>query len=171
MRVVILILLAGTLVRCSGAPDMISHLSVKDAWIRELPPLMKITAVYMTIENTGSQPIILIGAKCDIAGTTEIHTMDHKDGFMKMRTLDKVTIPAGGKVDFKPGGTHLMLLNLKQAPKVGDEIQVMLHFEKGVDKPVTAKVVKQDPGDLHSTKLIDRSTCLSLSEPTGTFNI
>jgi hypothetical protein len=150
VRVAILVLLVGLLVGCGGAPDISSQLSVNNAWIRELPPVSKITAVYMTIENSGHQSIQLVGAHCDIAGATEIHTMEHKDGFMKMRKLDQIIVPAGGKVDLEPGGTHLMLLNLKHAPKAGDEVEVILHFEKGVTKPVLAKVVKQAPDANHS---------------------
>ena len=50
---------------------------------------------------------------------------------MKMRLLpDGVAVPAGGEVAFKPGGYHVMFMDLKQPLKKGDKVKATLTFEK-----------------------------------------
>lgn len=100
-------------------------------WSRETPHGAKVAAGYVKIVNHGSQPDRLVAASGAIAGRTEIHEMavDAK-GVMTMRPIDGIEIPAGGEVELKPGGFHIMFLDLKDAKKKGETFAGSLTFEK-----------------------------------------
>ncbi len=68
---------------------------------------------------TARQPMQLIGVTTPVAGTAEVHEMKQEGDIMRMRQVAKVDLPAGQTVEFKPGGYHLMLMDLKQALKPG----------------------------------------------------
>lgn len=97
-------------------------------------------AVYATIANTGREADALVSATSDASQTVELHEVKHEGGVMKMRPVPKIAVPAGGKVEMKPGGYHVMLLGLKHDLKPGDKVAVTLKFERGgevrVDVPV-----------------------------------
>jgi len=97
-------------------------------------------AVYVTLSNTGSQADALISASTDAAGAAELHEVKHESGVMKMRPVKSIPVPAGGKVELKPGGYHIMLLNLKHDLKPGEKIPVTLKFEHGAEVRVDADV-------------------------------
>jgi len=59
---------------------------------------------------------------------------------MKMRPVPKIAVPAGGKIEMKPGGYHVMLLGLKRDLKPGEKVAVTLKFERGGNVPVEAAV-------------------------------
>ncbi|MFQ6672713.1 MAG: copper chaperone PCu(A)C, partial [Candidatus Tectimicrobiota bacterium] len=61
-------------------------------------------------------------------------------GVMKMQPVRSVTVPVGGKVELKPGGVHLMLINLKRNLTAGDRFEVMLTFEKSGSMTVASEV-------------------------------
>ncbi len=97
-------------------------------------------AVYAELVNSGNAPDALIGAASDAAAVTEIHESYQQMNMMMMRRIDKIDVPAGGKVEMKPGGYHIMLLNLTRDLKPGESIGVTLQFEKAGRIPVTATV-------------------------------
>jgi len=49
-------------------------------------------------------------------------------------------IPAGKAVELKPGGYHIMLMNLQQQVKAGDDIPLALVFEDKDGKRTTVKL-------------------------------
>src|SRR5262245_1688090 len=71
-------------------------------------------AVYVTISNRGSAADALLSASSNVANTVELHETVAQDGKMVMRPLPKIEVPAGGTLEMKPGGYHIMLLGLKQ---------------------------------------------------------
>ena len=90
----------------------------------------KIAGGYLTIENKGAAPDRLIGGSGDFAGKVEIHEMAMNNGVMTMRPLDKgLVIEPGKTVKLAPGGTHLMLVDLKQTLKVGDRLPLVLSVQ------------------------------------------
>lgn len=106
-------------------------LELAHPWARATPPGAKVGGGYVTIENTGGTADRLISATADVAGRTEIHEMAVKDGVMTMRPMNEgVEIPAHGEVALKPGGYHLMLMELKQPLKAGESFSGTLTFEK-----------------------------------------
>lgn len=116
-------------------------LELAHPWARATPPGAKVGGGYVTIENAGGTADRLVSATTEIAGRTEIHEMAVKDGVMTMRPMnDGVEIPAHGKVALKPGGYHLMLMDLKQPLKAGESFSGTLTFEKAGTVKVTFSV-------------------------------
>ncbi|RRV67123.1 MULTISPECIES: copper chaperone PCu(A)C [Stutzerimonas stutzeri group] len=107
------------------------ELAVSQAWSRAMPPSAPTGAVYFILENRGQQPQRLIGAQTSRAEKTELHTHVHQGDMMKMQQVEAVDVPAAGKVEFKPGGNHVMLFGLKQPLVAGESFPVTLQFEDG----------------------------------------
>jgi hypothetical protein len=106
-------------------------LVIKQAWSRATPGGAKVGGGYLTIENKGSTPDRLIGGSADVAGKVEVHEMAVNNGVMTMRPLNEgLTIAPGQTVKLAPGGSHLMLLDLKSPLKAGEKLPVTLDFEK-----------------------------------------
>ncbi len=113
---------------------------IEEPWVRAVPPVSTMSAAFMEIENEGDEADYLVGVSSPIAEVSEIHTTIMQDGMMKMRRLKEVKIPAGESVEFKPGGKHIMLINLKKHPKPGDRVKLVLEFKKSGKIEVQAKV-------------------------------
>jgi periplasmic copper chaperone A len=98
------------------------------------------SAAYMLLRNTGSQPDRLLAIKGDVANAIEIHQSEMKDGVMSMHPVDFIEVPAGGTAELKPGGYHVMLIDLKRDLVAGEKFTLTLVFEKGGEKPVEFEV-------------------------------
>ncbi len=97
-------------------------------------------AVYVTLSNPGPQADALTSASSDAARTVELHEVQKEGGMMKMRPVKSIPVPAGGTVELKPGGYHIMLLDLKHDLKPGDTVPVTLSFEHGGELRIEAAV-------------------------------
>ena len=97
-------------------------------------------AVYLTIVNSGSAADDLVAASTDAARTVELHESYEESGMMMMRPVAKLGIPAGAKLELKPGAYHIMLLDLKRDLKAGQVINLSLVFKKAGQMPAQAKV-------------------------------
>jgi len=84
---------------------------------------------YMTIHNSGTGSDRLISVSTHIADRAELHAHEMKGDVMKMRALDAIGVPAGGMVEFKPGGLHIMLFGLKTPLKKGLSFPMRMKFE------------------------------------------
>jgi len=115
-----------------------SELKVFDVWARTTVPGASVSAAYMHIKS--AKPMKLVKAESSVAGMTEIHQMSMKDGVMNMSAVDAVDIPAGKLIDLKPGGLHVMLMQLKQPIKKGDEVPLKLTFEDAAKKTIVLDV-------------------------------
>ncbi|MDE2735118.1 MAG: copper chaperone PCu(A)C [Gemmatimonadota bacterium] len=115
---------------------------VRDAWIREPPPRSP-AAGYLVIENRGDDSVELVAVATEAAEQTEIHVMEYKDDRMTMRRVAKLQIPAGEEVALKPGGTHLMLMELRQPLRDGDEVELVLRFGDGTERRILVSVQKK----------------------------
>jgi uncharacterized protein YcnI/copper(I)-binding protein len=111
----------------------IGALKIEGGWTRATAEGAKVGAGYLTISNSGSTADTLVSVETQIAGKNEIHEMTmSEEGVMRMRRLaDGIEIPAGGSVAFKPGGAHLMFLDLKEPIKEGASVTVKLVFKSG----------------------------------------
>jgi copper(I)-binding protein len=115
-------------------------LTVEGAWARP-GQTGGISAAYLTVTNASSADDALLSASSPAAGTVEVHeTTTDASGMTGMQTVERVTVPAGGSVDFKPGGHHLMLLELTDAYTQGETIDLALVFEKAGTVNVVAEV-------------------------------
>jgi copper(I)-binding protein len=113
---------------------------VEEPWVREVPPVSTMSAAFFKLRNVGDEDDFLIGVKSPVAEVAEIHTTLMEDGMMKMRMIKEVRIPAGGSVEFKPMGKHIMLINLKKPLKRGEKVKLTLIFRKSGSITVLAPV-------------------------------
>lgn len=113
---------------------------ISDAWVRTPNPAVSVTAGFMTLENPTDHPIALTGATTSAAGVVELHEMTMSDGKMSMRKVDRIEIPAGGRVSLAPGGLHLMLFDLKETMEDGDRVEFVLTFDDDTVAKVGAVV-------------------------------
>ena len=110
---------------------VLAQVSVKDPWVRATVPQQMATGAFMQL--TSPKDAKLIEVTSSAAGIVEIHEMKMENHVMKMRAVDALNLPAGKGVDLKPGGYHVMLMDLKAQVKVGDSVPLTLVFE-GKDK-------------------------------------
>lgn len=104
---------------------------VESGWIRQPAPAATTLAAYATLVNTGRKPVTVTGVQSSAAGSASFHeTMMHGTTAM-MRPLEKLVIPAGGRVELAPGGMHLMLEQPRFAAKPGDRLTVTLREQGG----------------------------------------
>jgi hypothetical protein len=119
-------------------------IEVKDPWVRLVPPKSKNTAAYMKIENMGTEADKLVDASGNVSKITELH--ETVEG--KMRRVKAIEVPAGKTVELKPGGLHVMLIELKEPLKEGQTVEITLKFEKSGEIKVQAPV-KKGMGGMH----------------------
>jgi periplasmic copper chaperone A len=124
-------------------------LKISDAFVKAMLPGQPAGAGYLTVENTGGEADRLISVTSDASPDVEIHEMKMEGDVMKMRQLSEgLDIPAGGKVELKPGGYHLMFMDVESPFEEGETLKVNLNFEKAgevqIELPVTA-----GQGDMH----------------------
>lgn len=109
----------------------VGDLVVVSPWTRATPGGAKIAGGYLKITNNGASTDRLTGATSASADRAEIHEMSMTDGVMKMRPLaDGLIIKPGETVELKPGGFHMMFMDIKQPLKQGDTLKATLTFEK-----------------------------------------
>lgn len=97
---------------------------VTKAWARASVPGQKATGAFMTL--TASTPMQLVRVASPVAGVAEVHEMAMQGGVMRMRAIPSLALPAGSAVELKPGGHHLMLMDLKQPLKAGETVPLAL---------------------------------------------
>jgi copper(I)-binding protein len=113
------------------APIKAGALQIEAPWLRATPGGAKVAAGYLRISNTGTEPDRLAGASMPLAPRGEVHEMSMQNGVMHMGPLAQgLAIPPGKTVELKPGGFHLMFLDLKGSLKQGEKVDVTLTFEK-----------------------------------------
>ena len=104
-----------------------AQVTVKDAWVRATVPQQKATGAFMQLQS--AQDAKLLSAQSPVAGVVEVHEMAMDGGVMKMRAIPNLALPAGKAVELKPGGYHVMLMDLKGQVKDGDTVPVTLVVE------------------------------------------
>jgi copper(I)-binding protein len=90
-----------------------------------------------------------VSASADIAGRVELHTMSMDGNVMRMRQVDSIDIPAGKTVELKPGGLHVMFMDIKTPLKTGASFPLTLKFEKAGDVKVNVAVQPGPPAAEH----------------------
>ena len=106
------------------------QVEIEKPWMRATPPGAKVAAGYMIVRNKSGSPDRLVGASSPAAARLETH-VHIKDGeILRMREAKTLDVPAKGTLELKPGGAHLMFVDIKQPLKEGDKVPVTLKFEK-----------------------------------------
>jgi copper(I)-binding protein len=132
----------------------VGTLVIEQPWVRATPGGAKVAGGYMTIHNAGSEPDRLIGGSMPLAGRLELHEMRLEDGVMRMREIrGGLEIAPGQKVELKPGGYHVMFMDLNAPLRQGETQKGQLRFEKAGTVEVEYKVEAvgaQQPAGKHS---------------------
>ena len=116
------------LLTAAGLPTW-AQVTVQDPWVRGTVAQQKGTGMFARI--TAAQPARLVSASSPAAGVVEIHEMLMQGDVMRMRAIPGLDLPAGKTVEFKPGGLHFMLIDLKQPLEPGKTVPVTLVVETG----------------------------------------
>ncbi len=117
-----------------------AQVDVADPWVRATVPAQKATGAFMSL--TAPAGARLIAASSPVAGIVEIHEMAMEKDVMKMRALPTgLDLPAGKAVELKPGGYHVMLMDLKQQMKEGAVVPLTLQV-KAADGKLSSVEVK-----------------------------
>ncbi|MBC3919262.1 copper chaperone PCu(A)C [Undibacterium sp. CY18W] len=108
-----------------------AQVTVKEAWARATVVQQKASGAFMQISSVKDAKLVEV--RSPTAGIAEMHKMEMSDNIMKMRQVDSIDLPAGKTVELKPGGFHIMLMDLKNQIKDGDIVPLVLVVE-GKDK-------------------------------------
>lgn len=135
-RVVPLVVLAAVAAGaagCSGAP----RIEIDGQEARPSPVLVGVCSIFMRIGNTGDGDDTLLSARVDVPGAiTEVHEV--RGG--RMVKAEKVSIPARGVVELRPGGLHLMVFHLPKGAGAGYALPVRLVFATSGEKLTTVTI-------------------------------
>lgn len=107
------------------------QVTVHEPWVRGTVAEQKATGAFMQL--TTPTDARLVEVRSPVAHIVEIHEMTMIDNTMKMRAVAGIDLPAGKTVELKPGGYHVMLIELKAPLKAGDVVPLQLIVE-GKDK-------------------------------------
>ena len=139
--------------KMAAAPASTGPLAIANAWARPTPGGAKVGAAYLSITNTGADDV-LVAVSTEASARGEIHDMTLDNGVMKMRHMtDGLPIAKGETADLKPGGKHLMLMDLKAPLVEGQSIRLTLTFKSGatqtLDVPVMSKPAQSSTEHQH----------------------
>ncbi len=113
-----------------AAAPAFAQVAIDKPWARATAPGAKVAAGYMVVHNRAAVPDKLVGASSPAAARVETHVHINEGGVMKMREVPGYDIPAGGSFELKPGGAHLMFMDIRRPFKEGEKVPVRLKFEK-----------------------------------------
>jgi len=125
-------------VAVTAAPLAAAQVAVNDPWVRGTVTGQKATGAFMQLKSAADTA--LVAAASPVAKIVEIHEMKMEGGMMKMNAVDKLALPAGKAVDLKPGGYHVMLMDLVKPLKDGEIVPLQLTFEDKAGKKQTVDV-------------------------------
>ena len=115
-----------------------ADVDVKSAWARPTVAGQTGTGAFMHLMSKDGAR--LLGASSDVAGVVEIHEMAMQGNVMRMRAIRNLDLPPGSRVELKPGGHHMMLMDLKRPLTTGETIKVELRLETRDKKLVTQPI-------------------------------
>ena len=128
----------------------LGNIAIGRPWARPTAQGVKIGAAYLSLENKGSEADKLVSAASPVAANVQIHQTTNEGGVMKMHEArGGVELAPGATIAFKPGGYHIMLLDLKQKLEEGQRIPLTLTFTKAGSINVEVDVEKTS-GSEHS---------------------
>jgi periplasmic copper chaperone A len=127
-------------------------LAISGPWSRATPKGALMGVGYMTIKNNGTMPDQLIGGSVDVADRFELHVTTIENGIARMRELSEIEIKPGQTIEFKPGGSHAMFVDLKHPLSKGEHVKGTLIFEHAgtvqIEYSVEGIGAQMSPGDM-----------------------
>lgn len=128
----------------------VGDLEITGAFSRETLPNQPAGGGFLTVTNTGTEDDVLVSVTSPVSGRVEIHEMAMDGDVMRMRQLaDGLPIPAGETVELKPGGYHIMFMDLQSPFVEGEALDVTLTFAKAGEVPVQLMVGPRDADGGH----------------------
>ena len=100
---------------------------ILNAWVRATVPGQSVAGAYLDI--IASAPAALIAVESGVAGKGELHMMSMDGGVMKMRPAGRIELPANQTVSLKPGGYHVMLMDIKRQLNAGERVPLTLTLQ------------------------------------------
>jgi len=97
---------------------------------------------FLTLTNQGDAADRLLSASAEVSERVELHSMKMEGTVMRMRQVDAIDVPAGQRVELKPGGLHIMFIGLKAPLKEGERFPMTLRFEKAGEVKVDVAIEK-----------------------------
>lgn len=132
--------LAAMVLSLSAAAEQQKNIEFENAWVRAMPPFQTTTAGYLTLTNRGESAIAIVGASSSVAEKVELHNTRMIDGLMRMERLEALAVAPGERVEFAPGGMHLMMFGVSFRLVPDDDAQLCLRLASGEDVCVDATV-------------------------------
>ncbi len=124
-----------TAITLLSSASALAQVDVTGAWARAAVEGQMGTGAFMTLK--AREPMKLLGVASSVADVVEIHEMALQGSVMRMRAVETLDLPAGVAVELKPGGYHVMLMDLKQPLKVGDRITLELRLQTADGRRLT----------------------------------
>lgn len=155
--------------------EMSSPIEITGAWARTSPMMATMGAAYMMIMSMDDDRLVAAAVDSSIADHAEVHevvmadgsdmsmdmgsdtsmdmgsgmgsdtTMAMSSGEMVMREVEGIDITGGEMLMMKPGGYHVMLIDLTAPLEIGQTFDVTLTFEKAGDVIVPVEVREDAP--------------------------
>jgi len=137
MRWLAAALLMGALAGCGDSGPAVPR--IENAWVRAADSSAT-TAGYFTLHNDANGELVVVSATGLLADDIQVHETVHDGGMASMREASRLVAPAHGKLEFKPGGNHLMLIGLRKSLAPGAIARFTLLLENGGTIEVEAEV-------------------------------
>ena len=128
-----------------GAPPLLAggeDVFIEDAWSRASIGTSRPGVAYMTLRNTGAEPVVVTGLRTDLARMPMIHaTTTDAQGVTRMSHMYEVEIAAGEAVALEPGGLHVMLMDLQRPMVEGESYTLSVIFADGTEATVEVPIL------------------------------
>ena len=118
--------LLGIIILTAVQLSFAESLVLESAWARATPPGARTGAVYLRVHNPGSEAVQIVNISASIAGSSEVHESREMGGISRMRKVDPFIIQPGETLQLKPGGKHIMLINLNKPLSEGQQFSLVL---------------------------------------------
>ena len=137
---------AGVLMGLSLSSLADEMLHWRDAWVRSLPPGTAVTAAYGSLMNHGSDTVTIVNVTSTTGTEAQMHDVIADGDQRKMVQLNSLDIAPGESLVFEPGGRHVMLLGITDAPEEGSALALCAVSARGTEACTRATVTRQAPG-------------------------
>ncbi|TCJ14726.1 copper chaperone PCu(A)C [Parasulfuritortus cantonensis] len=127
-------------------PALADTVKVENAWVRATAPGQQVAGAFMDL--TADADMAVVDAASPAAKVVQLHSMAMDNGVMVMRRLKAVALPKGKTVSLKPGGMHVMLIDLVGPIKAGAHPSVTLTVRAadGKKQRIAVPLEVREPG-------------------------
>ncbi len=115
-----------------------AEITISNAWVKPTMPGQPVGGAYMTLVS--DQDVDIVEVSSPVAGKAEIHSMSMQGNIMRMKRLERLQLKAGKPVELKPGGFHIMLMELNHQIKEGETVPISFVSQDGTSKKSTVTV-------------------------------